>query len=63
MRTPLPVGPWPWPPCRVLSLGTPVGLFVAGPVAGAAGLATWFLISGLLILAAGVWMFVKSRAL
>lgn len=47
----------------LVSLATPFGLFVAGPVAEMVGVATWFLISGVLILLTGIWTFWKSRGL
>ena len=47
----------------VMSLATPVGLFVAGPVAEAVGVATWFLLSGVFILVTGIWTFLRSRSI
>lgn len=47
----------------VMLLAPPVGLFVAGPAAEAVGVAAWFCISGLLILAAGIWTLLRSRAI
>jgi len=47
----------------VMSLATPVGLFVAGPVAEAAGVPNWFLASGVGILLVGVGTYWRSRAL
>lgn len=43
------------------SLGTPIGLMIAGPVSDAVGIETWFLISGIIFIAmAPIYLFNKS---
>ena len=45
----------------LMSLAIPVGLFVAGPLAGLVGIASWFSISGGLIVAAAALGFLLTR--
>lgn len=45
----------------MMSLATPAGLFVAGPLAKVVGVPVWFSISGVLILLAGIWTYWESR--
>ncbi|HYE83832.1 MAG TPA: MFS transporter [Clostridia bacterium] len=47
----------------MMSFATPIGLFIAGPLAEVIGVAQWFLISGLLIFLAGFIGLILSRKL
>lgn len=47
----------------IMSLATPIGLLIAGPIAEIVGVAPWFFISGVLILANGVLCHILTRGI
>jgi DHA3 family macrolide efflux protein-like MFS transporter len=45
----------------LMALATPIGLFMAGPLAEATGVANWFFLSGVVIMLAGLLAYFLSR--